>query len=798
MVAATPLLAAALLLAIATSPASLLAQEPPPPAQQPAPPQTPEEPSQAPATTEPPATPPTDAPAPADETTPAPAPPSPSPIDLTAPATAPEGRLRFEVTFEDEETGGGKAVALAEELQQEGEAYILIGQVEIYYQDVKITADRAELDRDNKVVTATGNIIVDQGPSRLTGATASYNLDDKTGVLTDARGFVSTDYFFSGKEVRKTGDRTYTVIDGVFTSCAQDVPPWSFKAHRTNIVVDGYARTHGASMRVRNVPVIYFPYMLWPVKPERSSGFLVPKPGYSARRGGSLGLAYYQTIGPSFDTTLNVDLFSESYLGIGNEIRYQPSEGTAGIFRGYWIDDPDLDEDRWHVELDHESDDLPLGFRGVVTYEDVSDFDYFLDFEREARQNSQRQLYSNGFLTKNWGRQSLNILVDQRETFFEEDTIVELRQLPEIEYQLRSTQLGELPLYLQMRSALHYLDVKRREDYESTYGRAHLFPQLTLPFRAFPWLSLSVDALADITWWEDSLFTDVELDEQDEPTTVFRGEGLTRVLPGVSTEVVGPSLSRIYTGGGKYFSKFKHVVEPRFAYAYLSEYDDRDRVARFDEIDVVNAANLGRVSLINRVLAKPADEKKGSGREILSLEIFRLYSFDDETPLQLSRDGTKSSSAGPPSLLLRFNPSQRTNLRQEVAYNTLFGRIESTSTSGSLGIGPHLFGVRWTTRINPDDGQTRANQVRVSSDVQLVPDRLRWTASANVDATDGFLQLQRHIVEYTGSCYTMRLEYGEFSSQNDLEKDREFRFSLSLKNVGTFLDFGGGEHEDLQ
>ena len=251
-------------------------------------------------------------------------------------------------------------------------------------------------------------------------------------------------------------------------------------------MVDGYARTHGASMRVRNVPVIYFPYMLWPVKPERSSGFLVPKPGYSARRGASLGLAYYQTIGPSFDTTVNVDLFSESYLGIGNEIRYQPSEGTRGIFQGYWIDDPDLDEDRWRVELDHESEDLPWGFRGVVTYEDVSDFDYFLDFEREARQNSQRQLYSNGFLTKNWGRQSLNVLVDQRETFFEEDSIVELRQLPEIEYQLRSTQLGELPLYLQMRSALHYLDVKRREDYDSTYGARPPVPAVDAPVPRLP------------------------------------------------------------------------------------------------------------------------------------------------------------------------------------------------------------------------------------------------------------------------------------------------------------------------
>jgi LPS-assembly protein len=722
--------------------------------------------------------------------------PPPLPVEA-APKAPPQDRLRFEVTFEDEETGGGKAVALAEELRQEGEVFVLLGRVEIYYQDVKITADRAELDRETKIVSAIGNIVVDQGPSRLTGATASFHLEEKTGIFTQARGYVASDYFFSGAEVRKTGDRTYTVIDGVFTSCAQDVPPWSFRAHRTDIVVDGYARTRGASMRVKKAPVLYVPYLLWPVKPERSSGFLVPKPGYSARRGASLGLAYYQTIGPSFDTTFNVDLFSEEYLGVGNEFRYHPSEGTTGVFQGYWLDDPEFEEERWRVELDHQSEDLPWGFRGVVTYEDVSDFDYFLDFEREIRQNSQRQIYSNGFLTRNWGRQSLNILVDQRETFLTEDSIVELRQLPEIEYQLRSTQLGELPLYLQMRSAVHYLDVNRRPDYDEAYPRAHLFPQLTVPFRAFPWLSLSLDANADLTWWGDSLFLvgdDVPVDAE----SVFRGESLTRFLPGYSSELVGPSLSRVYEGGGEHWSRFKHVIEPRFAYAYLGEYDDRERVPRFDEIDTLNAANVGRVSFINRLLAKPADESKGGGREILSLELFRLYSFDDDAPLQFSNDRTESRQAGPPSLLLRFSPSARTNLRQEVAYNTIFGRIESTSTSGSLGVGPHLFGLRWTTRVNPDDGTTRANQIRLSSDVQLVPRRLRWTSSVNFDANEAFLQLQRHLFEYTGSCYSAIFEYGEFRSFNDDRKDREFRFSLSLKNVGTFLDFTGGEHEDLQ
>ena len=55
---------------------------------------------------------------------------------------------------------------------------------------------------------------------------------------------------------------------------------------------------------------------------------LIPNIGYSDRRGAYLGLAYYQTLGRSYDTTFHVDLYSEEYLGVGNEFRYRPSEGT--------------------------------------------------------------------------------------------------------------------------------------------------------------------------------------------------------------------------------------------------------------------------------------------------------------------------------------------------------------------------------------------------------------------------------------------------------------------------------------
>ena len=53
---------------------------------------------------------------------------------------------------------------------------------------------------------------------------------------------------------------------------------------------------------------------------ERSSGFLVPNVGYSNSRGAELGLAYFQTLGRSYDTTIHTDLFTKSFLGIFGDV----------------------------------------------------------------------------------------------------------------------------------------------------------------------------------------------------------------------------------------------------------------------------------------------------------------------------------------------------------------------------------------------------------------------------------------------------------------------------------------------
>lgn len=709
------------------------------------------------------------------------------------PDQPPEDAVTFDLSFPESE-GGGSAEGWAGALNyRQDEMAELSGGVVIRYQEVEIRADRIDVDLEQKVVMAYGDVILDQGPQRLSGSTLNYDLQTKTGSVTDAKAFMSPDFYFSGAEVRKTGELTYEVENGVFTSCRGDSPAWSFRLGQANIEVDGYARVKNASMRIKKAPVLYLPYILWPVKSGRTSGFLVPNIGYSERRGGYLGLAYYQVLGRSYDTTFFADLYSEEYLGFGNEFRYRPSEGTRGRFQGYVIRDPVSEDWLWKLNLDHETTDLPFGMRGVVSVREFSDFEFFREFERSVDKNTVRSLESRGFVTGNWGAHSLNILANRRETFLTGNTVT-LSRLPEVEYRLRPRKLGNTPLFLQMESSASFLSVERSEVQDGTYGRFDLAPQLTLPLRLVPWLGVSVSAGHRLTWYGDSLNGQPDasptpgVDPIDPPPVDgFSGDNLTRSFSFASAEVVGPSFSRIFDMEGGSFSKFKHVIEPRFTYAYRSDIDDLDEIPVFDEIDSIRGANLGRVALINRLLAKPRTEdgEDGPARELLSWELSRFYSFDEDAPLQTASDG-RSTSIGPLSSLLRFNPTSVTSLTARVDYNTLFSQLTSSSVSGAIGFGANRLGVSWRTSWDAETGQRQSDQMRLTGRLQVWPRRLALQTDVVYDIDNSLLQQQRYILDYRSQCYSLRFEVHDIRRGD--ERDQDFRFSVNLKNVGTFLD----------
>ncbi len=691
-------------------------------------------------------------------------------------------RIRFQIPF-PEDKGGGVATGTAGNLEYVREDYVVAsGGVELQYEDMQFQGQRVTVDLKTEQVTAEGDVIIDQGPKRLVGDTLIFDLVTKTGTVTNAKAFVDPDIFFEGQIIKKVAEDKYEVTDGMITSCIDDNPDWSFRLAKGSVELGGWAKGKHARFRVKKAPLLYFPQILYPASSGRKSGFLFPNLGYSENRGALLGLAYFLTLGPSYDTTFYADFYSESYVGLGNEFRYRPSENTRGIFEGYVIDDPDSEDLRWKVFWSHASEQLPLGMRGVVRYQDFSDFNFFRDFERDFSNVAIRRLRSEGFLTGSWGQQSFTLLVDDVETYITAGDITTARRLPEAEYRLRPTQLASLPIYLDLLGSLNYLQSARTDRFDQKWGRADIFPNLTAALSTLPWLSVSVSAGERVTWYSDS---------RTEDGTALTGESLTRAIATANSSIVGPSFSRVFDGQVGRFGKFKHIVEPRWNYRYVQEFEDGDQILRFDEIDFIPFANVFSVNLVNRLLAKPSDEElHGGAREIMSLEIGQLYSLDETVPLQSSTDRTLTSTQGPINLRYRFNPSRDTNLEARMSYSTLFSELFSTSISGGMRFGPHGAGLTWFTSSNAETGKSTGNQVRFYAGVEIWPSHLRLDTQINYDFERSLLQSQRYIIQYFSQCFGYRLEYRDWQSVT--REDREIRFALTLKNIGTFLDLTGG------
>ena len=730
------------------------------------------------------------------------------------PPGAAANRMDFTLRFQDGATAAGSAVTFD---YKRDDYAVLTGNVQVHYQDLDLTGDHVEIDLTSKQVVAQGNVILDQGPKRLTGTTLNFDLDTKTGKMLEATAYVAPDYYFSGVEVDKTGDDTYEVLDGLFTSCSQKTPDWSFHLGRATVEVGGYAHMHNVTFRVKTLPLFYTPWLLYPAMRDRASGVLVPSIHSSGRRGPSLDLAYFQTLGQSFDDTIHVEPYFRGFLGAGDEFRYRPTEGTWGDLNGYAVKDTKSQCEgdpktcgklRWKVDFDHDTEDMPFGMRMVMQYRKYSDFDYLRDFERDFDTSSLRFIDSRAFLTGNWGPNLLNVLLNDRQILFNNGanfvSDVDQKKLPEVEYQVRSTKIGPTPFYLQMDDFLDYLEINRPQSYSGSYGRFDLFPQITLPVNTFSWLNLSLTGGYRYTFYQRSLATTFTTTPgvpatpgapPPPPVTVetqaFDNTSLHRALPYGSAQIVGPSFSKIFEKEIADFAKFKHVIEPRVTYTYYGPFSAFRQLAlpQFDQIDAPLSTNNVTVALDNRVLAKSGAEN-ASAREILLFEISRMYSFDPNVPLETSLDLKQHSSASPWDFLLRFNPGEKTSIKGEVQYSGLFGRIAATSLSSDVALpGNQMVGLTWFTNHLPETGVTESNQIRVNTALNVIPQKLSIQAQVGWDVQNHLLGQQYYAINWSEQCYGLRIELRQFKAlAGPRLSDTDVRFSVSLKNIGTVLD----------
>src|SRR5205085_11856849 len=167
-----------------------------------------------------------------------------------------------------------------------------------------------------------------------------YNFKTGTGIVYDGDMKAAPYYRLSGERFDRLGEGVYRVHRGVFTTCADDPPVWSFHVGSATADLGKFIYGTNAAFWVKNAPLVpWFPFFAAAIRSERQSGLLFPKIGTSSSKGLFAEIPVYWAISDSQDFTAALDVFEKRGVGATADYRYILSTDDRGEIKGFFIDE---------------------------------------------------------------------------------------------------------------------------------------------------------------------------------------------------------------------------------------------------------------------------------------------------------------------------------------------------------------------------------------------------------------------------------------------------------------------------
>lgn len=265
------------------------------------------------------------------------------------------------------------------EVSRLGDA-LLKGKVRVRQGRRLLTAENAEYLAKGGDFRVSGNVEYSDDTVKVAGQTASW--DPVSGAKFGAAKFA-----IPARPARGTADSITVTPDGKlglervrYTGCPEGNDSWVLRAGSLRI---DQATQQGVGRNVRldfqGVPILYTPFISFPVGNARKSGFLFPEFGNSNRSGVEFAAPYYLNLAPNYDATLTPRIFSRRGAQLGAELRHLGQRSHTQL-EGNWLPHDSLaGRDRSYVHLTHQFD-LTRRVRFDVDAANASDVAYFEDF----------------------------------------------------------------------------------------------------------------------------------------------------------------------------------------------------------------------------------------------------------------------------------------------------------------------------------------------------------------------------------------------------------------------------------
>jgi LPS-assembly protein len=260
-------------------------------------------------------------------------------------------------------------------------------------------ADQLRYSFKTNDVTAIGNVRLDRLGDIVTGNQAMFNLKTESGYI-DKPTYRFRQFHARGqaeKLIIKDRD-DYVAVNATYTNCDVGRDDWYMKVRELDIDrLRDVGVAHDGTLYFEQVPILYTPWMDFPISSGRKSGLLPPTFGTSSSTGLEFSLPYYWNIQPNLDYTVEPRFMARRGLLLGNEFRYLEPDLKGRMQVDVLPDDRVTGTTRYALLLLHEQS-FGRGLTGGLNYQRVSDSTYFTDLSDKIAVTSQTTLPQEAWL----------------------------------------------------------------------------------------------------------------------------------------------------------------------------------------------------------------------------------------------------------------------------------------------------------------------------------------------------------------------------------------------------------------
>ncbi|WP_035058856.1 LPS-assembly protein LptD [Andreprevotia chitinilytica] len=284
------------------------------------------------------------------------------------------------------------------------------GNVVLERGDMTVESDWSRYDTKTDRLEAGDNVKMTRQGDVLTGHSLDYYIARREGTLTDPNYSIAQG-LGRGDAVKLVfeGPDKYELEQGRFTTCPANVDDWYLRANDLSLdYVTNTGIARNAWLEFKGVPLLYSPWMNFPLKEGRQTGLLAPSFAFDNRNGLDITTPLYWNIAPNYDATFYPRYLARRGMMLGGEFRYLQPE-YSGQLNAATISDRLEDQGRFALSFKHQqilADRLTMS----IDLEKVSDDNYFNDFGDRAaiaaQTNLPRQVQFN-YAGDNWSGAAL-------------------------------------------------------------------------------------------------------------------------------------------------------------------------------------------------------------------------------------------------------------------------------------------------------------------------------------------------------------------------------------------------------